>query len=508
MLVWVIAGFGQDRLFESALLPSFPLRDNLRRTDRSQFLVGILAGSVGRYRRLPAPVAPSMRSALSRLQAGCREVGFFYPSWASIMSRYQSDGILFYDIDLVATLDAQRRSIESDINSIDQNRLLNTATDDLVQYFIEKNRVEAPKLLLDQWTVESREGSQRVRDFGREITVAVQQLIVRIPYEGEGQLFQARPNTYSSVFPRGRYDQKALTLVVNVNTGGTPESTRATIDREVQSVQQYLTWIQSNVDSHNNQLRPIVEDVIARRRAQVLAQQGLISALGIPLRERVEAPKTYVAPAVRKKAVPTLPPASTAPYKPEPVLDMQVYEHILEVMQGMTKVMERSPTTFARMDEESLRDHYLVQLNGHYQGSATGETFNASGKTDILVREQDKNIFIGECKFWKGSKVFSDTIDQLLGYSSWRDTKTAILVFNRNRNTSKVLDETKAATEAHQHYKRTLPWSHESGFRFVMHHPTDNNRELILTVLVFDIPEKATRVRTTDAAAKEAKKHT
>ncbi|WP_295359638.1 hypothetical protein [Arenimonas sp.] len=420
------------------------------------------------------------------------------------MSRYNSDGILFYDVDLVASLDAQRRSIESDINSIDQNRLLNTSPDDLVQYFVEKNHVEAPKLLLDKWTVESREGTQRVRDFGREITVPVQQLIVRIPYEGEGQLFQARPSTYTSVFPRGSYDGNALTIVVNVHSGGTPENVRAAIDREVESVQQYLTWIQSNVASHNNQLERIVEASISRRRTQVLTQQGIVSALGIPLRERADAPRTYVAPAVRKKVVPTLPPASTAPYKPEPVLEMQIYEHILEVIQGMTKVMERSPSTFARMDEESLRDHYLVQLNGHYQGSATGETFNASGKTDILIREQDKNIFIGECKFWKGAKVFTDTIDQLLGYSSWRDTKTAILVFNRNRNTSKVLDEVKAATEGHQHYKRTLAWPHESGFRFVMHHPTDNNRELIMTVLVFDIPEAASRVPTKKAASKKA----
>lgn len=418
------------------------------------------------------------------------------------MSRCNSDNILFYDIDLVATLDAQRRSIESEINSFDQDRLLNTAPDDLVQYFVDKNHVEAPKLLLDQWTVESREGSQRVRDYGGDITVAVQQLVVRIPYEGEGQLFQARPSTYSSVFPRGQYDGNALTIVVNANSGGTPESVRSTIDREVESVQQYLTWIQSNVTSHNNQLNRIVEGYIERRRDQILAQRGMVSALGIPLREHARAPKTYVAPAVRKKVVPMLPPASTAPYKPEPALEMKVYEHILEVVQGMTKVMERSPSTFARMDEESLRDHYLVQLNGHYQGSATGETFNAFGKTDILIREQDKNIFIGECKFWKGAKAYAGTIDQLLGYSSWRDTKTAILVFNRNRDTSKVLDEIKAATEAHPHYKRTLPWSHESGFRFVMHHPADKNRELIMTVLVFDIPEKAPRASTKKDAAK------
>lgn len=49
------------------------------------------------------------------------------------MSRYASDNILFYDVDLVASLDMQRRSIETEVNSLDQNRVLNTAPDDLVQ---------------------------------------------------------------------------------------------------------------------------------------------------------------------------------------------------------------------------------------------------------------------------------------------------------------------------------------------------------------------------------------
>ena len=422
------------------------------------------------------------------------------------MSRYASENLLFYDTDLVASLDAQRQSIEAEVNSLDPNRLLNTAPDDLVQYFVEKNHVEAPTLLLDQWTVESREGSQKERDYGREITVTVQQLVVRIPYEGDGQLFQARPSTYTSMFPRGRYDENALTLVVNAGSESNPESARATIDREVRSVQEYLSWVRQNVEAHNAQLSRIVEALIERRRVQILAQQGIVSALGIPLRERADAPKTYIVPAVRKKVMPTLPPASIAPFKPEPALAMEHYEHILGVMQNMTNVMERSPSAFARMDEESLRDHYLVQLNGHYQGSATGETFNASGKTDILIREQDKNIFIAECKFWRGAKGYADTIDQLLGYSSWRDTKTAIIVFNRNRDTSKVLDEIKKMTEAHPHYKRTLPWSHESGFRFVMHHPTDNNRELIITVLVFDIPEKISRATAKNPRTKKAAK--
>ena len=90
--------------------------------------------------------------------------------------------------------------------------------------------------------------------------------------------------------------------------------------------------------------------------------------------------------------------------------------------------MERSPQTFAKLTEEEIRDFFLIQLNGHYQGNATGETFNGAGKTDILIRYKNANAFIAECKFWSGQKKMTETINQLMGYITWRDTKTAITI--------------------------------------------------------------------------------
>ncbi len=52
----------------------------------------------------------------------------------------------------------------------------------------------------------------------------------------------------------------------------------------------------------------------------------------------------------------------------------------------INKVMVLSPSAFHTVDEETLRSHFLVQLNGHYLGQATCETFNYEGKTDILIK--------------------------------------------------------------------------------------------------------------------------
>ena len=133
-------------------------------------------------------------------------------------------------------------------------------------------------------------------------------------------------------------------------------------------------------------------------------------------------------------------------------------------------------------------DNPYTLINGHYEGSATGETFNASGKTDILIRAENKNVFIAECKFWKGPKSFDDAITQLLGYLSWRDTKTALLVFNKTKNSTEVRKKMHAAIESRSEHRKTVSHEEEGDSRYVFAKP-DEDTELIITTQVYDVPD-------------------
>lgn len=120
----------------------------------------------------------------------------------------------------------------------------------------------------------------------------------------------------------------------------------------------------------------------------------------------------------------------------------------MDVISNMVAVMERSPKAFGGMKEEDLRQHFLVQLNGQYEGQATGEIFNFEGKPDILIRSEGRNIFIAECKFWNGPESITKAIDQLLGYTSWGETKTALLVFKRQKNLSSPIPDIRTCAGA------------------------------------------------------------
>jgi hypothetical protein len=73
---------------------------------------------------------------------------------------------------------------------------------------------------------------------------------------------------------------------------------------------------------------------------------------------------------------------------------------------------------------------------------------------------------------------------------SWRDTKAAALVFNRNADFSAVLAKIRETVPNHPLLKRDRGASGESVFRYVFAQPNDSNREIILTVLAFDIPTR------------------
>jgi hypothetical protein len=169
----------------------------------------------------------------------------------------------------------------------------------------------------------------------------------------------------------------------------------------------------------------------------------------------------------------------------------------------MSEAIELSPATFFGLSEDDIRNILLVSLNCSYEGNATGETFSKQGKTDILIKESGKCIFIAECKIWKGPAGLTGAIDQLLGYTTWRNTKTAILLFNKNKGISEVLEKIVPTVEEHSQFKRTVfKEAGRSIFRFVIRNKDHPDRELQLAVLVFDIPSgKASRESQQDPPA-------
>lgn len=403
--------------------------------------------------------------------------------------------LLFRSYELNSVLAKQEQKMSDEVASLSEDQVLNTSPHDLCKYFVEQFTVEP--IVIDESDIEidysdvqidvSRRIEYMAFDRNEPVFVTGTKLTFFVPFSGDAMLLKCRPSTFNFNSPSGEVRNNLLVFVYERTTQDV-SAIAETFEQDRKNVKKYLGWIARDVGQFNANIEGKVSQYITARREKLLQDRGLVERLGFPLRRRKQVPTTFVTPKVKKRIIPQRPSTSVDPFEPEPALGMDDYDHILSVLSNMVDVMERSPKSFKGMNEEGLRTHFLVHLNGHYEGQATGETFNYEGKTDILIRVDSRVIFIAECKFWTGPSGMKNTIDQLLGYTSWRDTKTAILVFNRDREMSTVLSRIPEVVRKHPSYKADGTYDSETGFRYVFGHCNDTNRELTLTVLVFDVP--------------------
>jgi hypothetical protein len=169
----------------------------------------------------------------------------------------------------------------------------------------------------------------------------------------------------------------------------------------------------------------------------------------------------------------------------------EVYKDVLKTLSDYGKDIEQKPKVYTGQDEEGLRDHFLTNLTGRYEKTtATGETFNKEGKTDILLKDdKGNNLFIAECKWWKGAGVFHSTINQLFdNYITWRDTKVAIIFFVDNKDFSNVLGQIEDEAKKHQYYVQYLGVKDKSNFSFVFRQKDDVKNKVQVEIMFFHFP--------------------
>lgn len=404
--------------------------------------------------------------------------------------------LLFNDGRMRVFLQQRESRLFSEIESQDEKYILNIDPQEFKKYLIKKYQLTAPTLkeadiYVDKSEEEvdvSQDRGRVVFDRNRPVYVKGMKVFYHIPFDGNPELFKYQTSTSSFNPPRANIRNNEIVVEV-IELDHNTDSVKREFEQNFNKIKKGLGWVNQEVSQFNNSLNAKIEQKIKTRKDKLVKDQSLISELGFPLRKREDAANTYSVPNIKRKVSLIKPTATTSATKLEPVLSMEEYENVLKIISNMALVMERSPKAFLKMNEESIRQHFLVQLNGQYEGQASGETFNYEGKTDILIRVDGKNIFIAECKFWYGKEKLIETIDQILKYLSWRDTKTSIILFNRNKNLSNVLKQIPEIVKNHKNFKKEITYNSETGFRYILHHKDDNQRDLYLTILIFEVPQ-------------------
>lgn len=400
----------------------------------------------------------------------------------------------FAERELQDYLEETNQKIQSRIEQESENYILNINETEYINYLSSEFTIDTLRIDFESASVTSYEKQIPAKQFPSRFSVQQREsypkqvVVYHLPYDGNSDLLRYTPNPHLLWTTEVFIDDQCICFEV-INFSGHADDIKRDAQHVINNLKTQLGHLTHDIDGYNTRLLNNIEQKFKARKQQFLDNNKTLASLGVPIRKREGLPQTYAIPTPQiRKSINAIPNVSANGYKPEPTLDQSVYHDILQTIYDVGKVFERHPSTYSGKGEEDLRDHLLLYLEPRFEGSATGETFNKAGKTDILIRYENSNVFIAECKFWQGSKNYLATITQLLGYLTWRDSKAAVVVFVSNKDFSSVLKAVEDATPTHSNYLGYVNKEDESWFNYRLHINEDPNREVKVAVLLFHIP--------------------
>lgn len=357
----------------------------------------------------------------------------------------RGDPPLFYENNLDDFIRSKDREIHAAVNGIERDQFLGSSDEQIANHVESSFAIEPLTLHEDRMTASQKEtkvdvSGDRDRAWYRDrsdgpLMIPGVAVTVRVPYTGATGLWRMKSNPWRTSFPRGEVLPAAagrlgeFVITVALPSDADPNSLKQHIDSTLSDVRFYIENQRKQLETWNGQLRATAAAAAHARRQKLEQNQSFMKVLNIPLERREGAPSVEPIK-VQQRLVRPLPPPPRGGVQ-QYGIEAKVSDHVLAVIRHEGRSMEGAPATFNKFEEEELRDVLLAHLNGHYRGQATAEAFRKRGKTDIRIEHDNRAAFVGECKVWHGVKEFAAAIDQLGGYLTWRDSRAALIVYNK-----------------------------------------------------------------------------
>jgi len=246
---------------------------------------------------------------------------------------------------------------------------------------------------------------------------------------------------------------------------------------------QRLQHLNLRIDAVNWWLVEETNKMISSKITHDSLTDKISSAVGIQIVPRngsmVSGKKIEISP---KKMMST--PGEVKPYEGY-YIDSENYGSILETIRQHLIATENLPKAIQKLaDEELIRDTILWALQSTYF-IATGESFRQNGKTDISILYRDKSAFVAECKIWRGPSTIQPSLQQLFSYTTWRDSKACILIFNLEvQDFGKVCQQTFEEAQKHPMFKSVIKKREKNDFSLLFKDPSDENSTMEVAFLI------------------------
>jgi len=363
------------------------------------------------------------------------------------------------------------KKINKEIMEEEDNYILMTDTQELTDYYFSENSLTPIEFDTSKdENLEHKKEVRTVKSYEREypyntdgdLDCEYEYLILSmpiIPTEDLDLILSLQSSTISfSGEPKIKVINNTISFELNIrgySINYDNDKIKKIIENEKKNIRNWINEKNNDIDRENEKLKKDIYSLIKNRKTKLQKDKERISSLikeiNIPLKrkenEAIKRIKLDTKPLVKRIK-------PTAKQPEEYILDREKVLDIITVIDNQGIQFEKTPSTFADFDEPNFRDVILVSLNSLFAGNATGETFSNRGKTDIYLNIQKGNILICECKIWRGEKYYLKTIDQILGYLTWRHNYGIIITFVKIKNFSKILDKIEGTVLKHKTYTK------------------------------------------------------
>lgn len=388
--------------------------------------------------------------------------------------------------------------IENEIRSLRDEYILNVNQEEYINMLVAKHEVSFEIYYSTQRLYEDGEQKRQVTyeefpDLGylKTLTVTEYKFHLKYKFSGDIDVLRIQPNCFTwntSFVPlpiEVFYDELTIHFI-------SQKMDEQEILKQIDDIKKYEfrdlespDGVRKHILQFNKQLPQEIKQIFEKVKAEKDNKHRVLTKLGV-----VNHSAASIEVPIIKRIVPT-PQLVEGEDKVSYHVCENVYKAILKHIYILCKDYERHESVFKGKHEEDLRNLIVPSLNSVFIGTnSSGETFNRAGKTDIITKAPDNsNIFIAECKIWQGEKMFLDAIDQLLGYVTWRDTKTALILFVKNNGITEIVDKAKSAIVQHPCYISYIAKTEDSSFSYIFHTKDDPQSHIALELMIFHYPE-------------------
>ncbi len=397
----------------------------------------------------------------------------------------------FYEVDSYDFTRQLSEKIKNEIEGKGKEYILGVDEEEFKNYLIDKYSLEPLVIDFESETIDEPTVSKEWledRIFRERYQAEAYTFTIRYNFTGSAVLLKVKPSTWTMTTTEIYVNEQNMTVSFSFKLykKDPTEFNRAKNDFYSRA---FANLENTNVvaSSWNSGLKGTVNSYFQTQKNKYQQENDFFAAINVKVNK--DTTSVFTAPTIKKKVIPQPTVSKNKEFSSEPMMAKEMYDDILKVIYDLGKSMEKKPSTYQNKDEEGLRDQFLLVLETRYDSTtASGETFNRGGKTDIILKysKDGSNLFVAECKFWHGGSEFLKAIFQLFNrYLTWRDSKAALLLFVKNKDFTNVLQTIKTEIMNHPYYVRENGNRGETSYSYIFHLPQDQSKTVFFEVIAF-----------------------